>query len=64
MKKLCLLAIIVEIIGISSSSTGLLMLMNNDINPAYQFITAGSILIALGGFLFSKVFPLIRGEMK
>jgi len=64
MKKLYMFATMIELTGITVSSIGLGLLISGDTNPANWFITGGSIIIATGSLIFSKVAPWLRGEQK
>lgn len=60
MKRLYIAAVIIELFGICLTSFGLAYETIMKADVGFVIITSGSLLIAIGGLLFSKVAPWLR----
>ena len=64
MKRLYIAAVIIELFGICLTSFGLAYETIMKADVGFVIITSGSLLIATGGLLFSKVAPWLRELQK
>ncbi|MDO9334112.1 MAG: histidine kinase [Dehalococcoidales bacterium] len=56
-KKLVLLSIVTEMVGIIGISTGVGVELATHADYGYGIITVGSLFVAAGGLLFAKIIP-------